>query len=653
MAPGQLRAIALAMFRLLGLLLTGLFSFALGLILIDLIGWRWSPSSNLLDGFSTGTVLPVTVLLAAVGMGLLSVLNQPGFIRTPALVADPGPVAETELHRNLYRATVGSRLLRRLHLATGLAVIALLADLARTGTDPEDDGGAMRLAVLLALTVIVGMVLFMGDPTRTSPRDETATSTADKLQRAAGIPAVLLATVAVLVEAALVSGVDDLRDPPDGVPPEALARLVRFDDVADSLMLLGLSVLGALAAITVLPLLVHHRRDKPTGDQTYFRPYAWGLTPYLISSLATFVAIGFSAAAATTVASTLEINADDPSGEDVKVGSTLMLDRVAYAWGLTVFLIVLMGIAVGIWYLATRKGFLESVDRQFWNENDDLGVASLPAGWRSRVARAMFVARLKNALPAIVITFVVVGIAISTVQGLETRGIGGDADTPAWGGIGWLSNPRGTTWSIFVINLGAWTLVAGAGAIVALSRGALKNSGLRRGINVVWDIFGFWPHVAHPFGPEPYSRWTVMELTNRIRYHLVRRPGAPSPAVVIGPHSQGSVITVAALLLLTQEERDRVALLTCGSQLRVDLPARVPRVLQPGAEQAAVRGAGRAMGEPVPHDGPVGGAGAVLEPHRVGVASPAAEGRGRRPTRRRTRGRADVTASVSAGTTGG
>ena len=205
-----------------------------------------------------------------------------------------------------------------------------------------------------------------------------------------------------------------------------------------------------------------------------------------------------------------------------------MLDRVAYAWGLTVFLIVLMGIAVGIWYLATRKSFLESVDRQFWNENDDLGVSSLPAGWRSRVARAMFVARLKNALPAIVITFVVVGIAISAVQGLETGWIGGAADTPAWGGIGWLSNPRGTTWSIFVINLGAWTLVAGAGAIVALSRGALKNSGLRRGINVVWDIFGFWPHVAHPFGPEPYSRWTVMELTNRIRYHLGRRPGASS-----------------------------------------------------------------------------------------------------------------------------
>ena len=195
---GPLRTIALALFRLLGLLLTGLFSFALGLILIDLIGWRWSPSSNLFDGFSTGTVLPVTVLLAAAGMGLLSVLNQPGFIRTPTLVDDRDRWPRPSLRRDLYRPTVGSRLLRRLHLATGLAVIALLADLARTGTDPTDDGGPLRVAVLLALLVIVVMVVLMGDPTRTSPRDEPATSTADKLRRAAGIPAVLLATVAVL-----------------------------------------------------------------------------------------------------------------------------------------------------------------------------------------------------------------------------------------------------------------------------------------------------------------------------------------------------------------------------------------------------------------------------------------------------------------------
>ena len=140
---------------------------------------------------------------------------------------------------------------------------------------------------------------------------------------------------------------------------------------------------------------------------------------------------------------------------------------------------------------------------------------------------------------------------------------------------------------------------------MALSRGALKNSGLRRGINVVWDIFGFWPHAAHPFGPEPYSRWTVMELTNRIRYHLGRRPGASTPAVVIGPHSQGSIITVAALLLLPRPTGLVVFVVLFGAGYGVMTIARaallgtyVPQAVFGAVSggQAMAAGAGRVWG---------------------------------------------------------
>ena len=64
-------------------MLTELFAFALGLILIDLIGWRWSPTGDLLDGFESRVVLPGCVAAAAVGVVLLSLLNWPGFIRRP------------------------------------------------------------------------------------------------------------------------------------------------------------------------------------------------------------------------------------------------------------------------------------------------------------------------------------------------------------------------------------------------------------------------------------------------------------------------------------------------------------------------------------------------------------------------------------------
>jgi len=154
-------------------------------------------------------------------------------------------------------------------------------------------------------------------------------------------------------------------------------------------------------------------------------------------------------------------------------------------------------------------------------------------------------------------------------------------NAPGW--LDKLSEQRGEPGSIFLINVGAWLFVAGAGAVVTISRGALKNQGLRRGINIVWDIFSFWPHAVHPFVPRPYSRWTVLELRNRIRFHLGGSAGVPpdpvepgKPEVVVCAHSQGSLISFAAIMQLTQAERDRIAFLSCGSQLRVIYPRAFP-----------------------------------------------------------------------------
>jgi hypothetical protein len=196
----------------------------------------------------------------------------------------------------------------------------------------------------------------------------------------------------------------------------------------------------------------------------------------------------------------------------------------------------------------------------------------LPGGWLSRVIRAVFVARLKNRVSLLVIVFVIVGLLISGVQVYEMTGCSGKACPLAPGFLDWLSEPRtGKSLAVPVINLGAYVFVAGAGLVVTISRGALKNSAARRAINVVWDIFSFWPHATHPFTPRPYSRWTVVELRNRIVVHL-----ESGRDVVVCAHSQGSVIAFAALLLLTDQQRDRVALLTCGSQLRVIYPRAFP-----------------------------------------------------------------------------
>ena len=57
-------------------------------------------------------------------------------------------------------------------------------------------------------------------------------------------------------------------------------------------------------------------------------------------------------------------------------------------------------------------------------------------------------------------------------------------------------------------------------------------------------------------------------------------------------HSQGSVISFAALMLLTDEERKRVALLTCGSQLRVIYPRAFPAYFNYPVVEAVFNGLG-------------------------------------------------------------
>jgi hypothetical protein len=212
----------------------------------------------------------------------------------------------------------------------------------------------------------------------------------------------------------------------------------------------------------------------------------------------------------------------------------------------------------------------------------------LPDGWLGRVVRATYVGQLKNHVPGIAITFAVVGLGISLVQGYESQSCKQDPLGPvrcphAEGWLDWLSQPRSGAGSIFLINIGAWVFITGAGLVVTISRGAFKDAALRRGINIVWDIFSFWPHAVHPFVPRPYSRWTVIELRNRIRFHLKGHGGIPpepvtpgAPEVVVCAHSQGTLISFAAMMQLTQAERDRIAFLSCGSQLRVIYPRAFP-----------------------------------------------------------------------------
>jgi len=137
-------------------------------------------------------------------------------------------------------------------------------------------------------------------------------------------------------------------------------------------------------------------------------------------------------------------------------------------------------------------------------------------------------------------------------------------------------------WVEVISRLGALTLIALAGLLMTTARQSLRARDRQRVVNVVWDVVSFWPRSVHPFVPPPYSQFAVQSLRDRIRHHLGTCTEAePSTtevadAVVVEAHSQGSFISVAALLWLNPYELSRVGFLTFGSQLQVIFPRAFP-----------------------------------------------------------------------------
>jgi hypothetical protein len=103
------------------------------------------------------------------------------------------------------------------------------------------------------------------------------------------------------------------------------------------------------------------------------------------------------------------------------------------------------------------------------------------------------------------------------------------------------------------------TILLPLGLIAGRVFGALRNSDQRRGLAVAWDVGSFFPRRHHPFAPPSYGATAVTDLAA-----FVTEQSETSEAVIVAPHSQGSVIAVAALML-AGPPLEGVALLTFGS----------------------------------------------------------------------------------------
>lgn len=581
-------AAASALLRLLALMLTLLLVFAVGLTFMDLVAWRWAPSSRQLASWSPSAVLMIATLLTAavvIGLWLLGRITATAAPNiTGGMTPEEARARAEERGTPLadpyfYQGTSDSPILSRLHLAAGLLLVAAMAQWVR---EPEGDGVIVRasLGVLLLVAIVVSL---LGDPeslavaeldeggTRMRARWHHAVARGSWVACAAGLVMIALAM-------SQMPGFTPPKNPDLRVPIEGYELI--------SVIMLFAGVVGVCALVLVnWRIVATTPSTTPAADDPawYFRPYARGWAASVVAALAVFIGVGLSASLPTAVSSLLRLSRS-------KVGVTPMLDRVSYGWGLTFFVVLAIGLCLLADFIA-RKAKLAARARAMFE-----GAAPIDAGeyavprWRPDAGStvvAMWIARVKNHIAAIALTFVSTGVVMALAIVYE---IHPSRDDPrdwrpqrAWGWFDELSAgrdrvslaPTESSFSNVTMVGGAWMLLGLAALIVFLARRGFRTDTSRRGVNVVWDVISFWPHAVHPFVPKPYSQHAVMHLRNRIKQHLATRP-ASGRDVIVSAHSQGSLIAFASLHLLSDEQRQRVGLLTYGSQLRQIFPRAFP-----------------------------------------------------------------------------
>jgi hypothetical protein len=565
-AAGSERATAvlLTAARLLALASTATLTLGAATVGLDLLAWqcggpavascRGLPEGPRLwfAGLPVGTRLLLGAVVPVLVLGLLWFVTRRSAERYEAVAdtppgpapAEPGtgdpdaldpPLADRWTWRGRYLA----RRLRHLHLQGALLVLVLTGSAAlRPGP------GATTVAVLAAAGL--GVVAVALGTRRVVGRSREPTL----LARAGWVPAV---AGAALLAGLLLAG--NARPEP---PPAARVPLPGTDAALTT----------AVAVQLVLVLVMAVAAARMRRAETPPRSALYGAGAPLLAAAGVLVGAAFTAGVVVYAASFLVTGVVTPGPGAVAQGwlvipTILRVTAVAFAWtviGLVVLaVVVVVRIATG-WRVPGTANLLAAA-----HPGADGATARAAA-----VRRVLWQARLADAggpLAAALLAFltaVSVGVTVLTVAAAagqpDAARVVAAAVRPGW-----------------PYQLGS--IVAGALPVgLALLASAVFRVGrTRRSVGILWDLASFWPRSVHPLAPPCYAERTVPDLKHRIRWLVRDRdPGAagyPHGSVVLAGHSQGSVITAAALLQMGADPRDRdvvgrVAFLSYGCVLR-------------------------------------------------------------------------------------
>lgn len=363
-------------------------------------------------------------------------------------------------------------------------------------------------------------------------------------------PTLLLAALLGLALAALLWR-PSVKTAWDGLPTAlglGFASLVIVSGYANSIRWWFPVWLGAAAVVLGVLLVVRHMVAEKCKHE------AWnGGGPGVLLLTAAAFAMLLSSAVVTAAGDWLNGNNSASKLADGVSGSVPDLQvPLPYAWsGASVIPVIAGMFAVGTYAFARSWRGRKALD-------GGQPMTANAAGFAAFAQRAeRFVAALA-ALSAIAMTLTL----IASVRALTPKDFG--------------SSCLATTLDR-LLSIGMWALAGTGVLVIGLAVGGTAVGG--RPLGLVWDLICFLPRTGHPLAPPCYAERVVPELAARCADWFEKDRGEKA---ILSAHSLGSVLAVAVILSpRLDNHRDRVALLSYGSQLRTYFGRIFPELLGP------------------------------------------------------------------------
>ncbi|GAA5127056.1 hypothetical protein [Haloechinothrix salitolerans] len=529
-----------AVLRVFGLLLTALFVTQVGVISLDLLAAQClAPGTGCLAAVPDvaregeiartlfGMLPPLLVIVALyrvsagswqrTGIPVMTALSRPSPDAVPGHSLYP--------HRN-------AGVLRGLHTMAALACVALLP-LGGVFTPPSGTAAFVVWLIALGFFGLTAVATMLLDDIA----DWLRTLLPSVIVAGLLIVGVALVVVAALIGSPLTAG---------AASGTSATTLPGVDAMAEGLIVLLLAA-AAVFGVVLAPLALLARRQWRTLPHR-LRPWlgGWVAAPTVV--LACLLGAGFGAGAAITVRQLL-------GGRELVLPPSYTLLTVLWGAGTVIAALLWAGMYLVAIPLRKRLRGIPRIVRILQTDAREQRTAA--DAWATAIIERKHLHRLVAAM------VLLLGVGAVPLVALRVT----DRPLPVWlepfAGLG-------------VVALGL--LAAG---LVRTVYAAVRYPRRRRHLGALADLVFFWPRRAHPIVPPSYAVKVVPDLVERVRYHLRE----PETRVVLAGYSHGGLLAMIAAARLSTElsdqERERVGLITAGTPAQWGYQRAFPSLLSP------------------------------------------------------------------------